>query len=98
MVFGKADMNFGLHVTNSYTPDSVCAPLAPIKVGRGKRRPVEIITDITLDLSRISTRESWISSRASYPETDCKPVNNYITSSTISGIYSSQKKLLHILS
>ena len=45
MVFGIADMNFGLCDMKSYTPDVVCAPLAPVKAGCGKGRPVKIITD-----------------------------------------------------
>ena len=47
MVFGIADMNFGLGDVNSYTTDAVYvhASLAPLKVGCGKGRPLKIITD-----------------------------------------------------
>ena len=33
MVFGIADMNFGLGDMNSYTKCRLCAPLAPVNVG-----------------------------------------------------------------
>ena len=48
-------MNFGLNDMNRNTPDSVYinrytpAPLAPVKGGGGKRRPVKIINDNSLE-------------------------------------------------
>ena len=43
-------MNFRLGDMNRYTPDAVFfAPLAPVKVGCGKGRPVKIIKDNSVE-------------------------------------------------
>ena len=46
MVFGIADINFGLGDMNMMP---FMCPLAPVKVGCGKGRPVKIITDNSVE-------------------------------------------------
>ena len=46
IVFGIAYMNFGIGDMNRCR---LCAPLAPVKVGSGKGRPVKIIKDNSVE-------------------------------------------------
>jgi hypothetical protein len=46
MVYGIADMNFGLSDMNRC---HLYAPLAPVNVAGGKRQPVKMITDNSVE-------------------------------------------------